>query len=198
MIELLDLKTDDTFGYRIDGKIEKADMELVFDDIEKKMEKGGKINFYAEVKQLNVKDVAPEALIEELRRLFRHPGILVNIGKGVLVTDIPWLKRAFEIECALIPTMTGKSFSFGEEALAREWLRTDQREGRRLDITFDEMAETSALKFAAGVGIGLLAAGLLNVKQRKAVGLGVLAGTFIVGIPLGIKVLNNNRQLLPD
>ncbi len=198
MIELLDLNAEDTFGYRVDGKVDKADMELAYDEIEKKMETAGKVNFYAEVKSLNVKDVSSEAIMEEFRRLIRHPSILVNIGKGVLVTDIPWLKKAFEIECALIPTMTGKSFSFGEEALALDWLRTDQREGKRLDITVDEMVETTVLKAAGGFALGLLVANLLGPKQRKVVGMGIMAGAFLAGLPLAIKVLNNNRQLISE
>ena len=170
-------------------------MEMVFDRIEEKMEASGQVNFYAEVKSLHVADVSPDALVEELRRLVRHPSTIVNVRKGVLVTDIPWLKRAFDVECALIPTLTGKSFSFGEEATALEWLNTDQREGKRLDITIEEMVETSALKVAGGFALGLFAAGLLNRGQRKAVSLGVLAGTVLAGLPLAIKVLNNNRQL---
>ena len=196
MIELLDVKAEDTFGYRIDGKIEKADMEMVFDRVERKMETSGQLNFYAEVKSLNVADVAPDALVEELRRLIRHPSMLVNIRKGVLVTDIPWLKKAFEVECALIPTLEGASFSFGEEEQALEWLKTDQREGSRLDITVTEMVETSALKVAGGFALGLLAAGVMSTRQRKALSLGVIAGTIFAGLPLAIKVLNNNRQLL--
>jgi len=195
MIELLEMNTENTLGYRIDGEINKADMKRVFDVIEQKMETSGQLNFYAEVKNLNVAEVSPDALFEELRRLIRHPSTLVNFKKGVLVTDIHWLKKAFEVECRLIPTMTGKSFSFGEEEDALEWLRTDQREGKRLDITFEEMVETSALKVAGGFALGLLTAGLMNRSQRKAVSLGVLAGTVLAGLPLAIKVLNNNRQL---
>lgn len=195
MIEILELNTENTFGYRVDGKIEKADMELVFDKIEQRMAAGGKINLYAELKNFTVSDVEPEAIKEEIRRLIRHPSTFVNINKIVLVTDIDWIRKAFEIECALIPTMTGKSFSAGEEAAALEWLNTDQREGKRLDITFPELVETSALKVAGGFALGLLTAGLLDRKQRKFVSIGLLAGTVLAGLPLAIKVLNNNRQL---
>jgi len=195
MIELLDLNTENTLGYRIDGKIDKADMERVFDVIEQKLEDSGQLNFYAEVKSLNVAEVSPDAIFEELRRLIRHPSTLVNIRKGVLVTDIPWLRRAFEVECSLLPTLTGKSFSFGEEKQALEWLRADQREGKRLDITLEELVETSVLKVAGGFALGLLAASLMNRSQRKAVSLGVMAGAVFAGLPLAIKVLNNNRQL---
>ncbi|MDH3492516.1 MAG: STAS/SEC14 domain-containing protein, partial [Acidobacteriota bacterium] len=82
MIELLDLNTENTLGYRIDGKIDKADMERVFDVIEQKLEDSGQLNFYAEVKSLNVAEVSPDAIFEELRRLIRHPSTLVNIRKG--------------------------------------------------------------------------------------------------------------------
>ncbi len=198
MIELLDLQSKNTFGYRMDGGIEKSDMEMVFDSFEDKMGDGKKLSLYAEIKSIDLGEISAEAMKEELRRIYHHPEILVNVSKGALVTDIPWLRRAFEIESALVPTFTGKSFRFGEEALALEWLQTDQREASRLDITLGELTQTSTLKFAAGLGLGFLAASLFSKKQRQALGIGILAGTVLAGLPLGIKILNNNRQLFRD
>lgn len=198
MIEILDLKSEDLFGYRVDGKVEKADMEMVFDEIERKTADGQRLKVYAEIRNMSIGDLTQEAMKEEVRRLFKHPRMLVDFNKAVVVTDIGWIRKAFDIECALIPTLTGKSFSVDEAAAALEWLQADQRAGQRLDITFTELAETSALKFAGGFAFGLLAASLFDSKQRKALGLGVLAGSMIVGLPLGIKFLNNNRQLFEE
>jgi uncharacterized membrane protein YebE (DUF533 family) len=96
----------------------------------------------------------------------------------------------------LIPTLTGETFSSDKKNKALEWLRTDQRAPSRMDITVAEFAETATLKAAGGFALGLLTASLFSEKQRKNIGWTLLAGGVAAGIPLAIKVLNNNRKLL--
>ena len=195
MIETLDIKDENILGYKIDGKIEKTDLQHVFSSLENKVKNNGKVKFYAEIKNFGAGDLTTEILKEDIKFWLEHPLIIPNIEKAVVVTDSDWIKTMFDVECALIPTLEGESFSFGEEEKALEWLRTDQREASRLDITFAELAETSMLKFAGGFALGLLTAGLFTEKQRKQMAAAILLGSFAAGIPLGIKVLNNNRQL---
>jgi hypothetical protein len=97
---------------------------------------------------------------------------------------------------ALLPTLEGTSFSFGEEDKAIEWLRTDQRQSERLDLTESEMTQVAFFKSAAGFGLGLLAASLFTREQRRNLGLSVLLGSIVLSLPVSLKVLNNNRQLL--
>lgn len=59
-----------------------------------------------------------------------------------------------------------------------------------------EFAETATLKAAEGFALGLLTASLFSRKQRKNIGLAVMVGAVAVGIPVGIRVLNNNRILV--
>ena len=61
-----------------------------------------------------------------------------------------------------------------------------------------KLAETSTLKFAGGFALGMLTAGLLSTTQRTKLGKAIMIGTIAAGIPLGIKVINNNRQLLGE
>ena len=89
-----------------------------------------------------------------------------------------------------------QNFFFDEKDAALEWLKTDQRAGKRMDLTFGEFAETNILKVGGGFALGLLAASFLGKKTRKNIGKAVLVGTVAAGIPLGIKVLNNNRKLV--
>lgn len=196
MIEILDINDKNILGYKIDGKIEKTDLQQVFSSLENKVKNNGKVKFYAEIKNFGAGDLTAEILKEDIKFWLEHPLIIPNIAKAVVVTDSDWIKTMFDVECALIPTLEGESFSFGEEEKALEWLRTDQREASRLDITFAELAETSTLKFAGGFALGLLTAGLFTEKQRKKIAAAILLGSFAAGIPLGLKVLNNNRQLL--
>lgn len=196
MINVLDMKDEGVLGFKVDGKIEKSDLQNVFKLIEDKSESNGKMKFYMEIKDFGIQDLTADAIKEDLKFWFKHPGILPNFEKVALVTDKKWVEKIFEIECALIPTLEGKSFSTEEKYMALDWLKTDQREASRVDLTFTELVETSTLKFAGGFALGLLTAGLFREKQRRNVGGAILLGTIAAGIPLGIKVLNNNRQLL--
>ncbi len=65
-----------------------------------------------------------------------------------------------------------------------------------MDLTFNELAQNNLLKVGGGFALGLLAANLMGKKTRKNVGKAVLVGSVAAGIPLGIKVLNNNRKLV--
>ena len=196
MIEILEMNDEKTVGFSVDGRIEAADIERVFNAVKAAADRNGKVKMYAEVRDFNLGDVSREAWKEDIRLWLRNPGIIPQIGKAALVTDAQWIRTAFDIECALIPTLTGKGFSFDEKEEAMEWLRADQRAGSRLDITLSELAETATLKAAGGFALGLLTASLFGEKRRKSIGKAVLIGAYVVGIPLAIKVLNNNRRLL--
>ena len=68
--------------------------------------------------------------------------------------------------------------------------------GEKNGFNFRELARNNVLKVAGGFALGLLAANLMGKKTRKNVGKAVLVGSVAAGIPLGIKVLNNNRKLV--
>jgi hypothetical protein len=196
MIEIINTFDNDIVGFRFDGGIHEDDMQRFYDALEAKMVDNKKVMVYAEVKSISLGDITWEAIKEETKRLLNHPAILANLAKAVVVTDQSWVKSEFALECALLPTLEGKSFSFGEEDKAVEWLRTDQRKGLRLDLTESEMTQVAFFKSAAGFGLGLMAASLFSKKQSRNLGLGVLFGSVLLSLPISLKVLNNNRQLL--
>jgi len=196
VLETINTFDQNIIGFRLDGGINQSEMARCYDEIEAKMAPGQKYMLYAEVKSISLRDVTWEAIKEEFRRIIKNPSILTNISKAVLVTDIPWIKTEFAVECALIPTLEGASFSFGEEAKAVEWLKADQRAGTRLDLVMSELNQFALAKTAAGFGLGMLAANLFSKGQRRNIGLVALLGSVVVGLPVGIKMLNNNRQLL--
>ncbi len=196
MLETINTFNKNIIGFRLDGGIDKEEMTRCYDEIEKKVIPGEKFMLYAEVRNMSLGDVTWEAIKEEIRRLIKNPSFLVNISKAVIVTDIEWLKKEFAVESALIPTFEGKTFSFGEEDKAIEWLRTDQRAGNRLDVVMSELDMLSISKTAAGFGLGMLAASLFSKSQRRGIGVAALLGSVAIGLPVAIKILNNNRQLL--
>lgn len=196
MIEILDIPEENVIGFEINGKVEAEDVERVFAALEKEINGGERLRFYMEVRNFHVTDISMEAIKEEVKFWLKHLTLIPQIEKAVLVTDSPWLKAAFEIERALISTLAGKSFSFEEKDEALKWLRANERERSRVDLTAAELVQTAALKAAGGFALGLLAADIFSQKQRKNIGWSIMLGVFVAGLPLGVKVLNNNRKLL--
>ena len=196
MIEIIDLTDENIFGLRTDGKFDANDVKGVFEGLAEKVEGKGKFKLYYEIRDLDLSGVSKDMFVEEFKYLYKNPAIIANMEKAAVVTDVEWLKKVVRAEFALIPTLTGKIFSYGEKDEAFEWLKTDRRAGKRLDLTFGELAQNNMLKVGGGFALGLLAASFFGKKTRKNVGKAVLVGTVAAGIPLGIKVLNNNRNLL--
>lgn len=196
MIEFLEMPAGNILGFRVEGPIDKEDVRRTFDLLVGETDRRGRMQMYAEIEGFDVRDISADAVREDIRLWLKHPELLPQIEKAALVTDAGWIRKIFDVECFLIPTLEGRSFGPGGRDRALRWLMTDQREPERLDITFSELVETSVLKFAGGFALGLLTAGLFGSRQRKAVGTAVLTGAVAGGIPLGLKVLNNNRRLL--
>ena len=194
MLETINTFDNNIIGFRLDGGIDKDEMARWYDQHEVRIASGEKLMLYAEIKNMSLGDVSWEAIKEEMRRLKKYPMFIANISKAVLVTDIEWLKKEFAVECALIPTLEGKSFSFGEENAAIEWLRTDQRAGKRLDVTMSELTRFGTVKTIGGFALGMLASNLLTRNQRRNVGLATLAGGILIGLPIALKIINNNRE----
>ncbi len=195
MINILEMNDKTAVGFAVNGTIEKNDIDQVYAEMNKAASSGGKIKLYAEASDFNLGDLSSEALKRDLQMFFKNPGILPKIEKVVLVTNSNLLKTALNVEAALIPTMEGKTFSMDQKNEAKEWLATDQREGKRLDLTVPELAKIELLEGAGGFALGLLTASLFSDKRRKNIGKALLAGTIVASIPLVAKILNNNRQL---
>ena len=196
MIEIIDIKKENIFGLRLNGKFDAQDVKNIFTRLAEKIKGKGKFKLYYEINNLDLSNVSREMIGVEFKFLYKNPTFIANMEKAALITDLEWLKKIAAVEFALIPTLTGKTFSFAEKDEAMKWLKTDQREGKRLDLTFGEFAQSNALKVGGGFALGLLAANFLSKSNRKNVGKAVLVGSVAAGIPLGIKVLNNNRKLV--
>ena len=196
MIEIIDINDTNIFGLRINGKFDAADVKRVFGALAEKVKGNNKFQLYYEVGNLDLSGISKDMIGEEFKYLYKNPAIVANMEKAALVTDVGWLKKVASVEFALIPTLEGKTFSFERKDAALEWLKTEQRAGKRLDLTFSELAENNVLKVAGGFALGLLAAGFFGEKKRKNIGKALLAGSVAVGIPFAIKVLNNNRKLV--
>lgn len=196
MIETTDFIGENIIGLKINGRFTADDVNRVFRQISSKLEDFPRIRLFYEVADFDIRDVTFEMISDEFAYLFSHPGMMTSLEKAVMVSDQGWLRKIFTVEMALIPTITGKAFTRDNEDAALEWLRKDHRAESQMDLVFSEFIEYGTLKAVGGFGIGLLAADMLSSSSRRKVGLALLAGGIIVGIPMGLRVLNNNRKLL--
>ena len=65
------------------------------------------------------------ALAVELKRLPKLFGLLSKYNRCAVVSDTGWLRKAAEVEGALIPGLTIKSFDIDDTERAEEWLTGD-------------------------------------------------------------------------
>lgn len=149
MIEVLEKKDENTSGLFVNGTIEKNNVKQVFELIEKNAGSHRKLKFYIKIGESGITDLSLDAVKEDIKFWFRHPVILPNFEQVALVPDKEWVKKIFDIECASIPTLEGESFSPDQKDEAIKWLKTDQREASRVNLTFSELVESSILKFLA-------------------------------------------------
>jgi hypothetical protein len=164
--------------------------------LEEKLETNEKLRFYVEGGDFRPTDISMDALVEDFRLWFKHPGAITKMERAAFVTDQKWLRTVADVEFSLIPTLSGASFSFDEKEKAIEWLKSDEPEPDEVNIKWAELVEVGLLRSLAGIGIGLLAADLFGGKKRRAVGWSLFLGSVAVGVPVGIKVLKKNKGLL--
>lgn len=196
MIEIIDFKEKDIVGFRFDGEIEKADIRRVWKELEEKLEANGKLRFYAEGGNFRLTDISPDALVEDFRQWLKNPGSITKMERAALVTDQKWLRTLADVEFSLIPTMSGGTFSTAEKEQAVEWLKSDEPEPDEVNIKLTELVEVGLLRSLAGIGVGLLAANLIKGKSRTALGISLFFGSLAVGVPIGLKVIRKNKELL--
>ncbi|MFV0388880.1 MAG: STAS/SEC14 domain-containing protein [Pyrinomonadaceae bacterium] len=198
MIEILDLFNDDIFGIRLNGDFTKQDVDSVLRELRLRAENRERISIYYEIENLDLRNLTREMLFDDIKFLFKYPEIIPKFQKAALVTDLGWVKKIFAVETSLIPTFTGKSFYLKQKPEALGWLENDGREDLRLDLTAPEFVQFGAVKGLGGLGLGLLAANYLRKSDRKTIGIIALGAGIALGLPLALKVLNNNRKLLTD
>jgi hypothetical protein len=197
MLEVSDLKGENIIWLKVSGGFTTDEVKDALAFAEEKLRDFPRIKLFYEVRDLDLRDITFDLIYEEFSFLFRHPHIITNIEKAALVSDQGWLRKMFAVEMALIPTIEAEAFPVSEKDEALDWLRADHREASRMDLVFSEFLEYGTLKAVGGFAIGLIAADLFSSPTRKKTGLAMLAGGILVGLPLALRVLNNNRKLLP-
>lgn len=119
MLTLVELGPN-ILGYHVDGKLDTADVERVFQEVDRTLATSDRIRVYAEVHSLS--GLTLNAVWTDLRLTADHLKSISRIEKAALVTDIGWLRTAAGLENRMFGNIQIRVFSIGEQMEARNWI----------------------------------------------------------------------------
>ena len=120
-MEIIDIGVDNATAFRVNGKITKHEMQIVFEDMRLKIKQFGKVGIYEEIQRIG--GVEFGAIAEELRYL-KEIGFK-NIVKVAVVSDKNWLAKVVELENKLFRNIDIQCFSSDEKQRAIDFLKSD-------------------------------------------------------------------------
>lgn len=118
MIETIDTGSDKVVGFRVDGRIEKEDIQKVTEYVEEKLKTHEKLRVYVEVEKIGL--MKPEALFKDIQFAFKH---FKKFEKKAVVTDKEWMMKISPIFDKLFPNIELKCFGKSKKAEALEWVK---------------------------------------------------------------------------
>jgi hypothetical protein len=116
MIEIIPTITDNVIGCKIDGKINREDIEKLANYIEEKLLNDKNLRIYVEV--ANLEGISLEAFFKDLKLGIRH---FNDFDKKAVVTDKKWMKKVAVVADRIFPNIELRCFSFEEKEKALEW-----------------------------------------------------------------------------
>ena len=118
MIDLIPIESEKVVGIRINGKIEKTDMEKITREMEEKLKSQEKLRIYVELQSFG--GISFEAFIEDIKLGFSH---LREFERKAVVSDKTWVAKLADWGGQLIPSMEVKHFTFEERDKALAWVQ---------------------------------------------------------------------------
>jgi hypothetical protein len=67
---------------------------------------------------------------------------------------------------------------------------------KEVSVSVQDLVVLQNLRSVAGIGLGMLLAARLSKAQRKAVGIAVLASSFVIGVPFAFGFMTKIRDQL--
>lgn len=114
-MEFIDLKPE-ILGFRIDGKITKADVEECGKRARAIEQEHDGIDLYVEI--VEFEGYEARSFFRELKTSFKEKDDFDNVA---IVSQQSWLERYGEV-VSRVGLMANKTFETGEEEEAREWI----------------------------------------------------------------------------
>jgi hypothetical protein len=118
MIEVIPTGPDDrVLGLRINGAIERADVETAGAALKEKLTRHKRVRIYTEI--VDPSTVSPLAVIENLKVALRH---FRDVERQAIVADAFWLDP-FAGAADLIPGVRVRHFSWMDKGEALRWVK---------------------------------------------------------------------------
>lgn len=118
MIDIIDTGADNILGCRVNGRIEKEDIEKITELVEEKLKDHKKLRIYVEVEKIGL--IKPEALFKDIQLAVKH---FKKFEKKAVVTDKKWAMKITPIIDKLFPNIDLKCFESSKKAEAQEWVK---------------------------------------------------------------------------
>lgn len=122
MIQKLDLNNEKVLAWRLEGKINEAELSPMVKDLEQELNTSDRLNIYMEVTE--TPGVTPQAFWDSLKSgLSNLKSYDDKLDKVAVVTDKGWLQTMASVENRFFPGIEERAFSFEEATEARQWVK---------------------------------------------------------------------------
>lgn len=121
-IRIIQTTSDNVFAYEVDGRIRERDIKSSVEAIQPYLQRDGKFNVLARMKNFNGFDLLSVFDDELIKMKLKAPS---KIGKYAVVGPKPWMRNLLELVGPLISTEV-RTFDASEEAEAWQWVGAQQ------------------------------------------------------------------------
>ena len=121
MIEIVNIAPN-VIAYRIDGAIDRTDVDRAFAEVDEKITGEEKLRVYVELRSIS--GISVDALLRDLWLGIQRLNILPRLEKAVLVTDLDWLRRMAGMPDMVFPGLNLKAYSLSELPEAWAWIKS--------------------------------------------------------------------------
>ncbi len=119
MLQILDLGSDTVFAYRIDGRIDRDDVERAFAAVDEKRDLPEKLRVYAEVHGMGM---TLDALWRDIELSVRRIDLLRHIERAAVVTDVEWIRKAATVERKVFRNIDIRVYGLADQLRAQAWV----------------------------------------------------------------------------
>lgn len=120
MIEFIEAQAD-VIALTVEGKLEGAELETVMDRLEPMLEAGGKVHVFVETRSIS--GIAIDGLADYMKRAVPLLGKLSRFGRVAVVADQGWIRLATQIESAILPGISYRTYTPDQRDVALAWVK---------------------------------------------------------------------------
>lgn len=119
MIQLMNLGAD-VIACSVSGNIERADVDRLLEEVDRKAAAGANLRVYAEVGELSLMNLI--GMSGELKALTGRKELLRQISRAAVVSDSALVRQGLQFRNNLPGSIEVKLFSTAERDQARQWI----------------------------------------------------------------------------